>query len=105
MPSASTGAGLLVFPLSSASVRIWSSLDSTPATACCRNEPHIEDCFAADMITILVLRLQKAPVAWMEIVLSYTSQLTAHEIRQGRVLEKLPAGFPLAAQTSRINII
>lgn len=42
--AAAAAAGCAVLRSSSASARIVSKRDSTPATACCRNEPH-RDCF------------------------------------------------------------
>lgn len=85
------------FPLSSTSVRILSSLDSTPATACCRNEPHLEDCFAGvDMAAMPALLLQRVPVASMEVAPGQTSQSPATARKKGRMLARLPVGIPLA---------
>ena len=51
-----------------------SSLDSTPATACCR-KPHLEDCFeGVAIVGFLVRVLRKEGVASIEIAPDYTSQ-------------------------------
>lgn len=95
LPSASTVADLVGFSLSSPSVRMLSSLDSTPATACCRNEPHLEDCFAGpDMVAIPALLLQRVAVASIEVAPDHTSQSAATARREDRELERLPVGLP-----------
>jgi hypothetical protein len=96
--SASIAVGLVGFPFSSASVRMLSSLDSTPATACCRNEPHLEDCFAGpDMVAIPALLLQRVPVASIEVAPGHTSQSVATARREDRELERLAVRLPAVA--------
>jgi hypothetical protein len=84
-------------------VRMLSSLDSTPATACCRNEPHLEDCFVGAAIVSIPARAFRR-CASIEVAPGHTSQFVVTVRRQNGVLEKLPAGLPSAVQICRKNL-
>lgn len=65
---------LLELELSSGpSASMVSNLDSTPATACCKNAPHLEDGFVGAAIAVCSLLLSRERVASIEVASDHTS--------------------------------